>query len=377
MKAKLSYQKNKACPLLWNHSYIGTTGQVKPCCRSQHEHLSNSWNNAVFIDGVMSKAHIQARQIMRENKWPSACNICNIHEKKFGTSARLQFLETYDIDFSQEPTNNNIESIDVKFNNTCNLACVMCNSSSSSKINDLVKTNKNLCPTSMGRHLDIDWQEDKKLAWCKQIISNGNLKLLKTTGGEPFAQKHFWQLIDWCIEKNYTKFQINITTNGTKLNKKFLDKLVRFKKVQLCISCDGTKDVYNFIRQGTTWDQFTQNAKSIQSYVSKFHNIFLQPNLHCVLQAYNYYDIENLYDFAVAHNFKFTIDCFLNPLDSELSIESIPIKARKRFIKNSKLKHIDNAAVQKYVKRMLTAPFDVNKAQKLAKTTQNLAILYN
>ena len=361
-----------ACPLLWNHSFISTTSKVKPCCRAKTQHLTTEWKNSNFTDGVNSKAHILARKQMREGKWPASCTICKVHEKKFGHSARTQYLQEYDIDYTKEPDSKDIQFIDVKFNNTCNLACVMCNTDSSSELNQLVKNYKEMCPSSMGDFVDIDWQEQKKLDWCKEIISYGNLKVLKTTGGEPFAQKHFWQLIDWCIENNLTYFEIYITTNGTKFNRKFLDKLVKFKNIQLTISCDGTGEVYNYIRTGGDWKKFEQNIVMLKEYMNCYADTFSKPNLHCVLQAYNCHNIETLYYYAKEQQLNFTIDCFINPFDSIFSIESVPKKVRKKIISESQLHNVKDLNIRKYISTMLTTRFNKANSIDLKKYTFNL-----
>jgi len=361
-----------ACPLLWNHSFISTTSQVRPCCRAKTQHLTPDWKNSNFTDGVNTEAHISARKQMREGKWPSSCTICKVHEKKFGHSARLQYLEEYEIDYTKEPSIEDIQFIDVKFNNICNLACVMCNTDSSSELNKLVKTHANSCPTSMGMFVDIDWQEQKKLNWCKEIISYGNLKVLKTTGGEPFAQKHFWELIDWCIENSYTYFDINLTTNGTKFNRKFLDKLVKFKSIQLTISCDGTGTVYDYIRFGSDWGKFKQNIVMLNEYVNMHPNTFSTPNLHCVLQAYNCHNIDQLYDYAKEQELNFTLDCFINPYDSIFSIESIPKKIRKKIISKSQLKYVQDHNIKKYITTMLNTRYNKTLSYDLKKYTYNL-----
>jgi len=94
-----------------------------------------------------------------------------------------------------------------------------------------------------------------------------------------------------------------------------------------------------------------------------------------VLQAYNCHNINDLYKFSIQHNLEFTIDCYLNPLDSSFNIESIPDKTRRKIIKKSKLSDVDNKNIQKYVHRMQSARYNPTKAQKLAKDTNNLDIL--
>lgn len=353
-----------ACPLLWNHIYISTTSQVRPCCRSKNEHITDDWNQSVFNEGIESSAHKTARQQMREGDWPACCTVCKNSENKFGHSARHLFLRDFDgLDFSKEPTNQDITQIDVKFNNTCNLACVMCNTDSSSQIYDFVKNYPQFAPASMGPSIVTNWMEEEKLQWCKKVIVQGNLQTLKTTGGEPFAQKHFWQLIDWCLENNYTNFEVKITTNGTKFNKPYLEKLSKFKQVQLCISCDGTEGVYEYIRHKSSWKNFTKNMALLQKYVEDHADVFITPNLHCVLQAYNCHNVIDLYNFANSYKFNFTIDCFINPTNSLFALDAVPRRIRKKLVR--KIKSTEDLELKKYVHMMQNYRHDKSKTKKL------------
>ena len=358
------------CPLLWNHSFISTTNEIAPCCRARNEDVSDEWKQAQITDGITSKAHIKSREQMRNGEWPRACTVCKISESKFGKSPRLSLVNEHDIDYSKEPQPNDIRSIDVKFNNTCNLECVMCNASSSSSIASFVEKHIDLAPPSMKRNLENDWQEQEKLDWCKTIIAHKRLETFKTTGGEPFAQKHFWALIDWCIEQRHTYFEIKITTNGTKFNKRFLEKLSKFKSVHICISCDGTDSVYEYIRHKGKWDSFVNNVKLFTDYVKLHPNTFQKPNLHCVLQAYNCHNITELYNFAELYNFNFTIDCFIHPKNSVFALDSVPLRIRKKLVK--KLQYTEHEYLKKYVYMMQNYRHDKFKTKKLFTQTINL-----
>lgn len=357
------------CPLLWNHSFISTTSQNKPCCRVQQENYTDDWDKSIFLQGVESPAHIKARQEMRNGDWPQVCTVCKTSESRFGYSYRTMALEKTgnSIDYTKEPNNQDITSIDVKFNNICNLECVMCNTASSSMINEFVKQHKNSAPKSMGGCRTIDWKEEEKLEWCKKIIAYGKLKTLKTTGGEPFAQKHFWQLIDWCIENNLTYFEIKITTNGTKFNKLFLEKLAKFRLVQITISCDGTGDVYEYIRFRSKWAHFENNLKLLKQFVDLYPNKFAKVSVACVLQAYNFHNILDLYNFSNLYKIGFHIDCFIHPRDTVFSLRAIPEKIRKKLVK--KIKNTKDPELKKYVYMMQNTKHDKFKTEELYKQT--------
>lgn len=359
------------CPLLWNHSFVSGTNNIKPCCLSQSQDLDD-WRSSRLSQGINSPAHVKAREQMRKGIWPQACTICKKEERHYNHSGRLIALEQYNIDYSKEPSIDYIETMDIKFNNTCNLTCVMCNTGSSSKVNEFVKEHKSNAPQSMGSVLRDDiWKEDEKLEWCKKVIALGNLKEFKTTGGEPFAQKHFWQLIDWCIENNHTYFDISITTNGTKFNKVYLDKLIKFKKIRLVISCDGTENVYEYIRYGASWNKFVDNIKRLNDYINKHPNKFVKPDLHCVLQVYNCDNIVSLKEFANTHNFTLTIDPFIHPKDTLFTIAVLPDKLRAKILKYSKVKDTESV-ISRYITAMSSIKHNPLRVQKFVDQTLKL-----
>lgn len=360
------------CPLLWNHSYVSSTSNVRPCCMSRPQDLDD-WKQSKLSQGINSPAHIKARDQMRNGIWPKACTICKKEEQQYNHSARIVALKQQDkVNYTKEPTIENITTMDIKFNNTCNLSCVMCNTGSSSKINEFVKQHKRNAPESMGSVIRDDiWQEDEKLEWCKKVIALGNLKEFKTTGGEPFAQKHFWRLIDWCIENDYTYFDISITTNGTKFNSLYLDKLIKFKKIRLVISCDGTQGVYEYIRHGATWQKFVDNINRLTTYISKHPDKFTKPDLHCVLQVYNCDNISSLKEFADQNNLTLTIDPFIHPKDTLFTIAVLPDKLRAKILKYSKVRDT-SMAMSRYITAMSSIKHNPWIVRKFADQTQKL-----
>ena len=364
------------CPLLWNHSFVSTSGSTRPCCRTQSQDITEDWLSANFTHGVNTPAHKTARDQMRNGQWPSACGICKRAEEQFGASSRTKLLEEYNVDYSKEPTIDNITTMDVKFNNVCNLSCIMCNPTSSSKIAEFANTNKNQVPFWMQNRVtgERNWNENGKLEWCKKVIALGNLKVFKTTGGEPFAQKHFWQLIDWCIENEYTYFEIHLTTNGTKFSKPYLKKLLKFRKIKLLVSCDGTDKVYEYIRFGSKWDKFVESIDTLVEFIDANPTKFYSTKLHVVLQALNCHNISDIKRFADSKRFKLSIDVFMHPINTPLAIEALPKEMRFNIIDQYAVEHghFDGHDLLKFNTEMVMRE---QSTRKTAKLIDNLLLL--
>ena len=113
-----------ACPLLWNHFCSSVTSTVMPCCRVDQRNDLKQWENSSIQDGIHSNNHVDTRNLMRKGIRPQVCNVCYKKEDMGMSSSRLNYLQIYqDIDYSKEPEI--VLTADVKFNNTCNLACRM------------------------------------------------------------------------------------------------------------------------------------------------------------------------------------------------------------------------------------------------------------
>lgn len=303
------------CPLPYVHQLVNINGSVRPCCmaRIDNDKELQEWNQVDFKDGLVTLKHIATRKTMNEGKWPKCCKICRTQEKQGVKSFRKVALENYG-DYNRHSLD--VQYLDIKFTNTCNLACRMCKPSDSSKLEKLYKEHK---PAFIGQGIVLPtYDPEEKVAYTKKLIKNG-LKVLKVTGGEPLACKYFMEVVDWCVKEDYAKnLIIGFTTNATTINKKLLSKLENFKQVKIVISIDGTDKIYEYIRQGASWEQTKVNIKLLATYASD--KFIIQAS--CVLQFYNMCNIETLYDFIAENNIPFKIDTDIKPTGSELDVRN-------------------------------------------------------
>lgn len=309
------------CPYVYIHNTIHTLGYITPCCNASPQDDLNWMNTKLTEGGLHAPYYYKIREQMQAGEWPKICNVCKKQEEIGIKSPRLRALDKFNIDYNSI----SLKYIDVKFNSKCNLACRMCFPHSSSLVEEYYDNfekpyflrNEDFYNKDLNKEID----QKEKIEYIKSAIING-LEILKITGGEPFASKEFMHIIDWCLTNNYTKLELKITTNGTKLNTKIIEKLIKFKKVVLNISIDGTKETYSYIRYKANWLKLDSNIKKLLEY-KKSHsnlNIFVS----CLLMFYNLLDIKNLTNWCYNNNLLLFIDTYIKPWDSEIGVKFLP-----------------------------------------------------
>lgn len=322
------------CPLLWNHLCVHTKSHYSPCCQGNYENSNDyeDWRDTNMFELNQTHIHQKYRDQMLAGIWPDGCKICKIKEESGVISRRQVSIDKFpNIDYNST----DIKYIDIKFNNVCNLACRMCNPAQSSMLFDEFVGKK------MPYHMrnpdgwnDEDFQEKDKELLVKQLITRG-LEILKVTGGEPFASKEFMNIINWCVEKDYAKnLSLELTTNATKINKKLIKTLEQFKHVYFILSIDGTDSTYNYIRHKADWNKTSDNIIKLRDIKN------CEIEISCVLQFYNIFNFVELANYAAKLNIKMTVDPYLYPHNSELSIKYLPKSLVKRAFDNA-IENID------------------------------------
>lgn len=280
MKSK----RRTLCPYPFMHQYISSTGTVSPCCHAYDKgKFTDPWRLLQIEQGLSSNVHRTMRKQMQANIWPEICTKCKIQEDKGEKSHRMIAWERFGF-----PKTKKVTYLDIAFTNTCNLACRMCKPSDSSLLQELYAFEGDKPSWIDRQHHEWDFMPERKVKYVKKLITEG-LQLLKVTGGEPFACKYFLEVVNWAVENDYAKnLSIDLTTNGTKINKVLINKLLKFKSVKLLFSIDGHGSVYNYIRHHSDWDKVYANLKKVTEHPS------IEVHASCVLQFYNTTNIKDL-----------------------------------------------------------------------------------
>ena len=271
-----------------------TDGRTRLCCQAE-ENWDFYINDKTVDEIFYSDYHKQARQDFLQGKWPSACLKCKTVESRGISSRRTLENERFKhLDWEYLKNNPTIHSLDIRYGNQCNLACVMCSPKNSvTWYEDYDKVD----------HLK-GWNKEEGLLWAikgsllNDIVNHlDNVELIYFSGGEPLLNKKYFQLLNLLIDKNLHK---NITivqdTNGTLLTQEVIDLLHNFKHVQLNFSIDGVGELNEYIRYPIKYD----------TVIEKF-DLLGQSNLHVYLQpalgAHNIFDFKNIWQLKDDYNF--------------------------------------------------------------------------
>ena len=193
---------------------------------------------------------------------------------------------------------NELEIIDNKFNllskprtfvvtltSSCNIRCIMC------------------------RAHRYPWQLPEKTK-NELLELMPYLSSVVWLGGEVFLYKYFDELFDAACKNNVSQ---EIITNAMLLNEDIIIKLLK-NDVNLAISVDGiTKEVFEHIRVGASFEKLIENLELIKFY-KKNLNSYKHYRMNSLIFRSNYKQIEDFVEFA--HKYEFN-NLFINGISSD------------------------------------------------------------
>lgn len=170
---------------------------------------------------------------------------------------------------------NNVDpkTLEISFDNLCNLACSYCNSEFSSTWASDIKTNGKypnmITKGGMTYHNNGDIATpygkneqnpyiDAFFLWFHSSLKY-NLQELRVTGGEPSRSPSFWKLLDECENTNFD-FAVN---SNMIMDEEKLERLInstkKFKNFDLYTSCEAYGKHAEFVRAGFDYELWKSN----------------------------------------------------------------------------------------------------------------------
>jgi hypothetical protein len=269
-----------ACQLKWNWStlylYAGTTAS---CHRTGWGQLTPD----TFDTFHNTEKKQQERQKMLQGLWPEqSCSYCQKIESTGGVSDRMLHLTIPD----QSPAELEIDPqsvivtptiLEVFFNNTCNLSCLYCTPSLSSKINQENQRFGDFSSNGVelkSINLSPDYNQMLEKFWQWMGNNSSKLKRFNVLGGEPFYQSEFDHLLEYFETSQHPDLELGIVTNLMLDKNRLSQYLSRFKKLLIArklkriditcsIDCLGPEQEY--VRYGIKIDQWIENFEMLIS----------------------------------------------------------------------------------------------------------------
>ena len=287
------------CVNLFSQVATETLGYLVPCCQFEGDIMKSEWTR-FHLENTSAKEFFNSEPIKEMRRKASCgekidgCRKCYELESSGIKSMRQRDNQEQQETVGKVGTKEHqdvIYSFDFRAGNICNLGCVMCNPSTSSKLDSLFTEHgaKSFSPkfqtlNDLGPIYDFKgWSKNDEL--IEPLLEDiEQVTRLWLMGGEPLLNKSSFRLLDRLKDKG-KDLELEISTNVTIMNDEILEKLKRFNTRIKC-SIDGTGSVLNYIRYPADGSEIEANLIKIIESDIPFDVVY-------TVNVLNIFEIEN------------------------------------------------------------------------------------
>jgi len=147
--------------------------------------------------------------------------------------------------------------------NICNLKCLMCGNSASSKI---AAESKKYGEYDGPANLEPFNSETKSKYFneLRKVIKN--VDRFNLVGGENFIHPDFEELFQIFLDRgNLHNFELHIISNATDIPEIIYKNAHKFKRMSMTVSIEGVEGRGSYIRSGLNWNDFDNNVNRLVS----------------------------------------------------------------------------------------------------------------
>jgi sulfatase maturation enzyme AslB (radical SAM superfamily) len=296
------------CPLPWNSINLRNNGDLRICCNTNsyspkkgimrkddgtpYNAGKDDWNEA--RNASLLK---EVRVSMLKGEWHPECERCR-QEEINGIRSRREFeaddwgkwlgnfidLEKAksitEEDGSIDTSKQDINFIDIRYGNFCNLKCRMCGPTDSHQwYNDFVELRNTTTYTDThdkvqlvknqdGRWItdQYDWFQNNDKYWENFEKYATTAHKLYIVGGEPLIIDEHLESIERLVASGNAKnIKLEYNTNLTILPNKLVKLWENFKEIRIGASIDGLGEVFNYQRTPANFDQVYNNMMKLNN----------------------------------------------------------------------------------------------------------------
>lgn len=300
------------CPLPWNSINMRNNGDLRICCNTNsytknrgimrkkdgtpYNAGKDDWQEARNSDLLK-----EVRATMMKGEWHPECERCR-QEEINGMRSRREYenedwgqnfgdisLEKVKAYTSEDGTidtvKQNIEFMDIRYGNFCNLKCRMCGPTDSHqwyedymKLESIDKVKEpgftdtggrvGLSKDAKGRWTTdaYSWFQDNDLYWNNFEKYAPNSKKLYIVGGEPLIIPEHQESLERLVKSGKSKeIQLEYNTNLTMVPDRLVYLWEQFKAIRIGVSIDGYGKVFNYQRTPANFDAVYKNMLKLQN----------------------------------------------------------------------------------------------------------------
>jgi sulfatase maturation enzyme AslB (radical SAM superfamily) len=299
------------------HLFADENGVIYPCCRSVGSKLPNVneadgrpfrvQDEGGIAEGWNSAYMRNLRRDMLAGRRPEPCARCYMYEDIGMRSHRQSQNEHYlkqiaGLLMRTDPDGSaplELQTIDLRLGNLCNLRCRMCSpQSSKALIREWAELHGVPSNHSYFEQLrNLDWFSQPAF-WQIFEKHTANIERLHFAGGEPLLINQMFDFLERLIELGRAKnIMISYNTNLTVLPRRIFELWPHFRSVRVTVSVDGFDEVNSLIRYPTNWATLDRNMKTLDAEAERL-NCRGGLGINTTVQLYNIFHIEKFIEYA-------------------------------------------------------------------------------
>lgn len=308
------------------------SNKTKKVLKIHEDGLEEAWNS--FTRKMIATGLDHGKRL------PS-CDYCWHLEDRGDRSPRQLYNETFkDVEVSKTQP----KVLIIKPGNVCNLACRMCQPSTSTSLyQDFYKldtTRKKFSGnfkeyTKNFEDIRNGFNPDNKLIWDVLDKWWSNLAFIDVYGGEPMLVPAFWNSVKFAVKQNAAKdISIQLHTNGTIWNEEYNELLTHFKQVRLNVSIDShIKTHLEYIRHKSNSETVFDNLQRFVELAKSNTNITIAVTI--TISSYNIFYVDDTIEYFKNLGIPISINLVTKP-------ELYDIRHLPQSVKNLLLTHVKN-----------------------------------
>lgn len=174
--------------------------------------------------------------------------------------------------------------LQIDLGNFCNNSCIMCDSTSSSRVAaDYIKLAKiNPIDFTAPAAIAAAWTQDPAVLakFIDELVTIPNIKYIHFLGGETLIIDAFWRICEALVAAGISQsIIIGTTTNGTLYDHRVEWLCQNFKEVHLGLSIETTTSLNDYVRYGSDIDSVLNNIKKFLALRDR------EPGLNFILRT--------------------------------------------------------------------------------------------
>ena len=274
------------CSAPWRGLHVRTNGDILTCCAGATS-LGNIHTDT-FEDALNGKVIKEVRQSIKDGKLHEEyCKNC-IAITKQNVRCELDWHNDINNDFKLEEADLNYTYptlFDARWNNTCNSSCIYCDETQSSKW-AVLKQSPAFVKNIKNKEYLTNFFEAHKDHW----------RTISLVGGEPLMIKENMMILDNCAKDVPITVITNLSSDLS--TSKIFEKLMTFDTVGWHLSFDNVEEHYEYVRQGSNWQVFNNNLKTLGDAIGNIPNCKHYLKIMSVLNLLNITHLDSLKKFS-------------------------------------------------------------------------------